>query len=344
MTSATPSQHRPPHPSDHSSQLRDRAVTQRRYGDSDVLRLETVDRPRPAKGEVLLRVHAAGLDRGTWHLMTGRPYVMRLALGLRAPRDPVVGRDVAGTVVEVGEGVTRFAVGDEVYGAARGSLAEHAVAREARLAPKPAGLGWEQAGVVPISGLTAIQAVEAARIGPGQRVLVLGASGGVGTYAVQLAVALGAEVTGVCSAAKADLVRSLGATSVLDYRVDDPADGTQQWDVVLDIGGNPSIRRLRRMLTPTGTAVLVGGEEGGRWTGGIGRSLRAAALSPFLRQRLVMLASREDGRVLERLAPHLEAGTVVPAVDSVHPLAEAPAAMRRLEAGEVRGKVAISVA
>jgi NADPH:quinone reductase-like Zn-dependent oxidoreductase len=328
----------------HAPTLRDRAVTQRAYGTSEVLRLETLERPRPAPGEVLVRVHAAGLDRGTWHLMTGRPYLVRLAMGLRAPRDVVVGRDVAGTVVEVGEGVTRFAVGDEVYGAARGSLAEHAVVRQDRLAPKPAALSWEQAGVVPISGLTAIQAVEAARIGAGQQVLVLGASGGVGSYVVQLAVALGAEVTGVCSAGKADLVRALGATTVLDYRADDPADGQRHWDVVIDIGGNSSIRRLRRMLTPTGTAVLVGGEEGGRWTGGFGRSLRAAALSPFLRQRLVMLTSREDGRVLERLAPYLETGAVVPSVDSVHSLADASAAMRRLEAGEVRGKVAIAVA
>jgi NADPH:quinone reductase-like Zn-dependent oxidoreductase len=331
-------------PSELPADRRHRAVTQRSYGDSDVLHLETLERPRPAAGEVLLRVHAAGLDRGTWHLMTGRPYLARLAFGLRAPRDPVAGRDVAGTVVEVGQGVTRFAVGDQVYGAARGSFAEYAVAAEKRLAPKPDVLGWEQAGVVPISGLTAIQAVEAAGITAGQRVLVLGASGGVGSYAVQLAVALGAEVTGVCSAAKADLVRSLGAADVLDYRVDDPADGRRRWDVVLDIGGNPPIRRLRRMLTRTGTAVLVGGEEGGRVTGGIGRSVRAAAMSPFLRQRLVMLTSREDGRVLERLAPHLADGSVVPAVDATYPLEEVGTAMRRLAAGQVRGKVAITVA
>src|SRR6478672_1273255 len=226
-----------------------RAIVQETYGDADVLRLETVARPEITEHEVLVRVHAAGLDRGTWHLMTGRPYVMRLGVGLRGPRNPVPGIDVAGTVVAVGQEVTRFAVGDEVFGFGRGTFAEYAVVREDRLARKPATLTFEQAAVVPVSASTALQALtDVGRVERGQQVLVIGASGGVGSYAVQLAKALGAEVTGVCSAAKVDLVRSLGADHVVDYAHDDFADGSHRYDLVLDIGGNPTLARLRRAL------------------------------------------------------------------------------------------------
>jgi NADPH:quinone reductase-like Zn-dependent oxidoreductase len=320
-----------------------RAVVQDRYGSSEVLRLGEVSRPSAAAHEVLVRVRAAGLDRGTEHLMTGKPYAMRLGVGVRRPRNPVAGRDLAGTVAEVGSSVTRFAVGDEVYGMASGSFAEYAVAREDKLARKPANLSFPQAAVVPISGGTALQALrDAGRVQPGQSVLVHGASGGVGSYAVQLAKAFGAEVTGVCSTAKLDLVASLGADHVLDYTVEDFADGARRYDLILDIAGQPSLRRLRRALQPRGTAVFVGGENAGRLTG-MGRQLRGALVSPFLRQRLVLCMSRERASDLERLTDLIEAGTLSPSLDRSFPLDHAPTAMRLLERGEVRGKVALTI-
>jgi NADPH:quinone reductase-like Zn-dependent oxidoreductase len=321
------------------------AIVQDRYGDSDVLHLAEIVRPEVADNEVLVRVHAAGLDRGTWHLMTGKPYLLRiLGFGLRRPKNPVAGLDVAGTVVAVGSAVTRFSLGDEVFGIARGSFAEYAAAREDKLALKPGELPFERAAVVPVSASTALQALsDVGKVAPGHKVLVIGASGGVGSYAVQLAKVFGAEVTGVCSTAKLDLVRSLGADHVLDYTVDDFADGSHRYDLVLDIGGNSSLPRLRRTLTRTGTVVIVGGEEGGRWTGGFGRSLRAAALSPFVRQRLAMLVAKEHFSSLERLSGLIEEGKVVPSVDRTYPLDRAPEAMRQLAGGNVRGKTAITV-
>jgi NADPH:quinone reductase-like Zn-dependent oxidoreductase len=322
-----------------------RAIAQSRYGTAEVLRPGRVPRPEIAANEVLVRVHAAGLDRGTWHMMTGRPYLMRvIGFGFRRPKNRVAGIDVAGTVVAVGSAVTRFTVGDEVFGMSRGSFAEYAAAREDKLARKPANLSFEQAAVVPISAGTALQALtDAGRVEPGQKVLVVGASGGVGSYAVQLAKAFGAEVTGVCSTGKRDLVRSLGADHVVDYTREDFADGVHQYDLVLDIGGNSPLSRLRRVLTRTGTLVIVGGEEGGRWTGGFGRSLRAPLLSPFVTQRLTMLASKERASDLERLTELIETGTVTPSIDRTYPLDGVPDAMRHLEAGDVRGKVAITI-
>jgi len=321
------------------------AIVQDAYGTTDVFRYERTARPEIADHEVLLRVHAAGLDRGTWHMMAGKPYLLRIiGFGFRRPKNPVPGIDVAGTVVAVGSDVTRFAVGDEVYGMSRGSFAEHAAAREDKLAHKPANLTFEHAAVAPISAGTALQAVvDVGRVEAGQKVLVLGASGGVGTYAVQLAKAFGAEVTGVASTAKLDFVRSLGADHVLDYTRDDFADGTRKYDLILDIGGLPTLSRLRRALTSTGTAVIVGGENGGNVTGGFGRSLRAPLVSLFMRQRLTMLASKERATDLERLAPLLEAGQVVPSIDRTYPLDQVPDAMRHLEAGRIRGKVAITI-
>jgi NADPH:quinone reductase-like Zn-dependent oxidoreductase len=322
-----------------------KAIVQRAYGSADVLRLDRYPVPQIAADEVLIRVRAAGMDRGTWHMMTGQPYLLRvLGFGFRGPKNPVPGRDVAGVVVDVGSAVTRFGIGDEVFGVSRGSYAEFAAAQEGKLARKPARLSFEQAAVVPISGGTALQAVEAGGIARGQKVLILGASGGVGSFAVQLAKASGAEVTGVCGRAKADLVRSLGADHVLDYARDDFADWAQTYDVILDVGGNPSLSRLRRALTPGGTAVIVGGESGGRLTGGIGRSLRAPLLSLFVRERMMPLASKERASDLERLVPLLESGVVKPSVDSVYDLEHVGDAMRNLEAGRVRGKVAITVA
>jgi NADPH:quinone reductase-like Zn-dependent oxidoreductase len=322
-----------------------RAVVQDRYGGSDALRVERVARPSVDDGEVLVRVHAAGLDRGTWHLMTGKPYLMRIAgMGFRGPKDRVPGRDLAGTVEAVGAGATKFAVGDEVYGVGRGSFAEYAVAAEDKLAHKPTSLTFEQAAVAPISAGTALQALtDQGRIQAGQRVLVTGASGGVGSYAVQLAKALGAEVTAVASTAKLDLVRALGADHVLDYTRDDYADGTHRYDLILDIAGNPGLSRLRRALTPQGTAVLVGGEDGGDLTGGLNRQLRALLLSPLMGQRLVWFIAKERASDLDRLADLVEAGQVRPSIDRTYPLDRVPEAMRHLEAGQVRGKVAITI-
>jgi NADPH:quinone reductase-like Zn-dependent oxidoreductase len=292
-----------------------------------------------------VRVHAAGLDRGTWHLMTGKPYVMRIAgLGYRGPRDRVPGRDLAGTVAAVGPGVTGFAVGDEVYGIGRGSFAEYAVARADKLAHKPDSLSFAQAAVVPISAATALQALtDHGRLQPGQRVLIIGASGGVGSYAVQLAKALGAEVTGVASTTKLDLVCSLGADHVIDYTRDDFAGTGHRYDLILDIAGNPTLRRLRRALTPTGTAVIVGGENGGDLTGGMNRTLRALALSPFISQRFANFINKERASDIDRLTTLIDAGQVTPTIDSTYRLDQVPEAMHQLAAGQVRGKVAITI-
>jgi NADPH:quinone reductase-like Zn-dependent oxidoreductase len=321
-----------------------RAVVHDRYGSADVLRLARVPRPRIADDQVLVRVHAAGLDRGTWHLMSGRPYAIRLGFGLRRPRNPVAGRDLAGTVEAIGSAVTRFAVGDAVFGVGEGTFAEFAAAGEDKLVAKPGTLSFEQAAVVPISGLTALRAVsDIGHVRPGQKVLVIGASGGVGSYAVQMAKAFGAEVTGVCGTAKLDLVRSLGADHVIDYTHHDFADGEHRYDLILDIAGNPSLSRLRRALTPTGTALMVGGEDGGRLTGGMDRQLRGLVLSLVVGQRLRGLLNKERGSVLARVAELIESGAVTPSLDRTYPLDRAQEAMRELEAGQVRGKVAITV-
>ena len=320
-----------------------RGILQDAYGSADVFRLARIRIPEAADKQVLVRVHAAGLDRGTWHLMAGQPYVLRLALGLRKPKNPVPGLDLAGTVVAVGSAVTRFSPGEEVFGTGHGSFAEYTVAPEDQLALKPANLSFEQAAVVPVSGLTALQALtDVGRLQTGQRVLIIGASGGVGSYAVQLAKALGAEVTGVSSPAKLDLVRSLGADHVIDYTREDFADGEHRYDLILDIGGNPTLSRLRRALTHTGTAVIVGGEQGGRLTG-LGRQLRAVALSLVIRQRLTFFVSKERGSDLERLTEFIEAGQLTPSIDQIFSLDQVPEAMRHFVAGKVRGKVAITV-
>jgi NADPH:quinone reductase-like Zn-dependent oxidoreductase len=320
-----------------------RAIVQDRYGSADMLRLARIDRPEPATGQVLLRVRAAGLDRGTWHLMTGRPYLMRLVCGLRGPKRRVPGRDVAGTVIALGPGTTGFAVGDEVYGIGQGSFAEYAVARADKLARKPANATFAQAAAVPVSALIALRALrDVGRVRAGQRVLITGASGGVGSYAVQLATAFGAEVTGVASTAKLELVRSLGAVHALDYTRQDFADGAPGYDLILDIAGNPTLSRLRRALAPHGTAVIVGGEEGGDFSGGMNRQFRALALSPLVKQRLAMAIADERGSDLVTLAELIEAGSVTPSVDRTYPLEDAPTAMRHLEAGAVRGKAVIT--
>jgi NADPH:quinone reductase-like Zn-dependent oxidoreductase len=319
------------------------AVVQDEYGDDEsVLRTATIDVPAIGQDDVLVRVHAAGIDRGVWHLMAGKPYAARLAFGLRRPRNPVRGREFAGVVVQVGANVTTVRTGDEVFGVGEGTFAEYAVARARKVAPKPAVLTFPQAAAAPVSASTALQAVrDHGRVRPGQRVLVIGASGGVGTFAVQLAKAYGAEVTGVSSGSKVDLVRSLGADHVLDYSAEQiPAD--HRFDVVLFLGGTLPLRTLRRALAPTGTLVVVGGEDGGRWLG-MGRQLRAIALSPFVRQRLRTFVQSENAADLVVLAELFDAGTVRPVVDRVYPLAEAPEAVARMLRGQARGKVVVTV-
>lgn len=317
-------------------------VTQHEYGGTEVLALERLPRPVPGKGEVLVRVHAAGVDRGTLHMLTGLPRLARLALGLRRPRRRTPGLDVAGTVVETGPGVSGLAVGQEVFGIARGSLAEIAVATERKLVPTPPGITPVEAAVLGVSGLTALQALDAARVGHGDRVLVLGASGGVGSLAVKLAVGRGAVVTGVCSAAKADAVRAWGASEVLDHAVDDVTSGSARFDAIIDIAGGTRLRPLRRILAPTGTIVFVGVETGGAWTGGFGRPMRTAVRMLLARQRYVMLTSRETHEDLQRIAEAVTDG-LRPHVHATYPLAQTAQALDDLAAGRVTGKLAVAV-
>ena len=324
-----------------------KAIVQDEYGTApeEVLRLAEIARPETAADEILVRVRAASVDRGTWHLMAGLPYPIRLAVfGLRRPKAPNPGRSLAGTVECVGQEVTEFEPGDEVYGTCDGSFAPYARARASRLAPKPANLSFEQAAAVPVSALTALQAVrDQARVEPGQKVLIIGASGGVGTFAVQIAKAFGAEVTGVCSTAKTDLVRSIGADHVIDYTRDDFADGQLRYDVILDIGGNRRLSHLRRALTPRGRLVIVGGENGGRWLGGSDRQLRALLLSPLVSQKLGTFIASENAADLRALRDLIESGKIAPAIDRTYPLSQTPAAIRHVQEGRARGKVVVSV-
>ena len=321
-----------------------RAVVGRSYGAPDLLAVETVDRPAVGEGDVLVRVRAAGLDQGVWHTVTGLPYGIRAAgFGLRAPKNPVPGLDVAGTVAAVGRNVTRFQIGDSVFGTGTGSYAEYATALESGLAAKPPNVTFEEAAATPSSGTAALQALRGVgRVQAGQRVLVIGAGGGVGTFAVQLATASGATVTGVCSTSKVDLVRSIGAHDVIDYTREDIADRPDRYDVVIDTGGDRSVAQLRAALTPTGTLVIVGGEGGGQVLG-LSRQLHAIVLSPFVRQRLGAVFSSPRRTDLEFLAAMLADGRVVPVVDRTFTLDEVPAAIRHLRAGRARGKIVIAV-
>ena len=320
------------------------AAARTRYGaPADVLEVSDVPVPVIGADEVLVRVRAAGVDRGAWHIVTGLPYPLRLAgFGLRAPKNPVVGADVAGVVAAVGSDVTRFRAGDEVYGTGHGTFAELARASESKLSAKPASLTFDQAAAVPVSAMTALQAVrDHGRVQPGQQVLVIGASGGVGSFAVQIAKAYGAVVTGVASTSKLDLVRGLGADSALDYSTDSLPD--RRYDVVLDVGGNTPVSRLRRAMTRTGTLVIVGGETSGRVLGGIQRQLGATVLSPFVRQRLGTFVCKENAADLAVLTELIDAGRVTPAVDRVLPLESAADALQLLVDGAVRGKLVLSL-
>ena len=321
-----------------------KAITQDRYGSADVLELRDMDTPVVSDDDVLLRVLGASLFIGDWHIMTGLPYLGRMAFGLRAPKTHVRGQDVAGRVEAVGGNVTTFQVGDEVYGTCDGSFAEYATARPGRLAPKPANLSFEQAATVPTTGCTALQGLrDAGKIHPGQKVLIIGAAGGVGSFAVQIATALGAHVTGVCSTAQMDLVRSIGASEVIDYTRDDFAETGQRYDLILDTAGNRSVSHLRRALAPRGTLVIGGGEGGGRWFGGIHRQLGAMLLSPFVRQKLGTFIAKPNGDDLLVLTEIIEAGKVTPVIGKTYPLRDVPEAIRHLEDGHARGKVVITV-
>ena len=322
-----------------------KAIVQDVYGSADVLELRDIARAEPSDGEVLIRVRAAGVDQGVWHLMAGLPYMVRLfGYGLKAPKVPVRGREVAGVVEAVGPGVSRFSAGDGVFGTCEGSFAEYACAREARLARKPAHLTFEESAAAPISGVTALQAVrDAGKVGAGQKVLVIGAGGGVGSFAVQIAKAFGAEVTGVCSTGKVGFVRSLGADEVIDYTTSEISDAGTLYDVIIDTAGNRRLSVLRHSLASKGTLVIVGGEGSGKLTGGFQRALAAPLASLFSSRKLKGLVAKETHTDLEALASLIEAGKIKPAVDRVFPLAEAPAAIRYLRDGRVHGKVVVRV-
>jgi NADPH:quinone reductase-like Zn-dependent oxidoreductase len=322
-----------------------KAIVRDTYGSSDVLELREIDIPEISDDEVLIRVHAAGVGRDVWHIMTGLPYPIRLAgYGFRAPKNPVIGSDVAGVVEAVGKNVRRFQPRDEVIGIGKGSYAEYVCAREDKLAPKPVNLTFEQAAVVAIMGSTALQALrDHGKVRQGQEVLIIGASGGVGTFAVQIAKAFGAQVTGVCSTQKVEMVRSIGADHVIDYTQEDFAEGDQRYDVILDIGGNSTLARLRRALASRGTLLIVGGEGGGRWLGGTDRQLRAMMLSPFVSQKLGTFVNKEKHEDLIVLGELIESGKITPVIDRTYPLAEVPEAIRYLEEGHARGKVVITV-
>jgi len=322
-----------------------KAIVQDKYGSATVLRLSDIDKPEPGDDDVLIQVHAAGVDPGVWHLMAGLPYLVRiLGFGFLRPKTRVRGRDVAGTIEAVGKNVTQFKAGDQVYGICDGTFAEHACGKAIQFAPKPANVSFEQAAAVPISALTALHGLrEAGQLKPGQRVLVIGASGGVGTYAVQLAKAFGAEVTGVCSTAKTDLVRSIGADHVIDYSREDFTDGTRRFDLILDTGGRRPLSRLERALTPLGTLVIVGGEGGGLWLGGFQRQMLAPLRSIFSKRKLRGLMPNERQEDLLVLKELIEAGKVTPIVDRCYPLSEAAEAIGYWQQGLARGKVVIRV-
>ena len=335
-------------PEDHAEPTGDRqmeAIVQDSYGDLEVLHHERTQIPEIGSDEVLVRVHAAGIDQGVWHLVTGLPYPVRLAgYGLRAPKNPVPGSDLAGRVEAVGAGVQHLSPGDAVFGIGMGAFAEYARASPEKLAAMPDGLSFEEAATVPISGLAALQAVrDQAEVQAGQEVLVVGASGGVGSFAVQIAHSFGARVTGVAGTAQADLVRSLGADDVIDYRRERIGERDVLWDAIIDTGGNRPLGELRSVLAPRGTLVIVGGETDGRWLGGTDRQLRAMAISPFVSQRLRTFISSENRDDLAVLGEMIEAGSLAPTVSDSYPLNEVPAAIRRLREGQARGKLAIRV-
>ncbi len=333
-----------------------KAVVYDRYGSPDVLELIEIDAPPLADDRVLVRVRAASVNPADWHFMRGLPYIVRSFNGLRKPRKPtVLGSDLAGQVEAVGRNVTQFRPGDEVFGRTlfghrpdpraeviAGGCAEYASLSHDLLEPKPANLTFEQAAAVPLAALTALQALrDTGEVQPGQRVVINGASGGVGTFAVQIAKSLGAELTGVCSTRNVDMVSSLGADQVVDYTREDFTRGGRRYDLILD-AGDRSLSDCRRALTRGGTMVVIGGSAG-RWIDGLGRACRARLLSPFVSQRLRPFLTRWSSQDLRFVKELIEAGKVTPVIDRTYPLAEAAEAMRHLEAGHARGKIVIKI-
>lgn len=317
------------------------------YGSSEVLRLEHVEKPVPADDELLIRVRAAAVNPLDWHYMRGTPYVMRLDSGLRKPKTTRMGVDFAGTVESVGRNVTEFKSGDEVFGGRRGALAEYVCVRADRaVVLKPANMTFEQAASVPVAAVTALQGLrDKGRIQPGQKVLINGASGGVGTFAVQIAKMLGAEVTGVCSTRNVDLVRSLGADRVIDYTQEDLTQSEKRYDLILDNVGNRSLLEFKKVLKPTGIYVMIGGggPNDGRWIGPLARPINGFLLSPFVKQKFVMLLAELNKQDLTLLRDFMQAGKLTPVIDRSYGLSDAPAAIRYLEEGHARGKVVITM-
>jgi NADPH:quinone reductase-like Zn-dependent oxidoreductase len=320
-----------------------KAILHSRYGPPDGLELKDIDKPVVKDDEVLVRVHAAAVGKGDWLTVAGLPYVARMRYGLRTPKHPVPGFDVAGSVEAVGRNVTRLQPDAAVFGWCDGSFAEYAPVPESQMALKPANLTFEQAAAVPISGFAALQALrDTGGVRPGQRVVIIGASGGVGSYAVQLAKAFGAEVTGVCSTKSVEMVRAIGADHVIDYTQEDFTRTGQRYDLILEMAGNRSLADLRRALTPKGTLVLVGG-SGGKWFMGTGRTLRAVLVSPFVGQRLRSFFSKPRGADLVVLKELIEAGKVTPVIDRTFPLSEAREAIRYVGERSTQGKTVITV-
>jgi NADPH:quinone reductase-like Zn-dependent oxidoreductase len=320
-----------------------KAIVQERYG-TDVLKLDDIDRPVVTGTDVLIQVRAASLFIGDWHVMTGLPYAIRPKIGLRRPRARIAGQEVAGRVEAVGEAVTRFHPDDDVFGTCEGAFAEYVSVPERLLATKPANLTFEQAATVATTGTTALQAVrDKGRVKPRQSVLIIGAAGGVGSFAVQIAKAFGANVSGVASTSQLDVVRSLGADDVIDYTQEDFTRKGRRWDLIVETAGARPISELRRALAPGGTLVIVGGEGGGRWVGKAGRMIEAPLVSPFVSQRLVTLAVKHNGADLVVLKQLIEAGKITPVIGKTYPLVDVPDAMRDLEKGHARGKTVITV-
>lgn len=322
-----------------------KAIAQDLYGSADVLEVRDVDEPTVGEHDVLVRVRAAGCGPDVWHIMTGLPYLARLGLGFRGPKAKIRGWDAAGTVEAVGPLVEGFSPGDEVMGIAPGSFAQLAVGRSDVLVAKPARLSFEEAAALPVSGATALQALrDRGKLEAGQTVLVIGAAGGVGNLAVQIAKAFGGTVTGVCSTSKVDLVRSIGADEVIDYTTEDVTDGARRWDLIVDTAGRRPLSQLRRALTPNGTLVIVGGDGGGHWTGGFFRGvLRGPLLSLVVHQRLIGFTAKTRQEDLRTLSELIEAGKLTPVVDRAFPLSEAADAIRYLSKGHPAGKVVVTL-
>ncbi len=325
-----------------------KAIVYHDYGSPDVLKCEEIEKPTAGDNEVLIQVRAASVNPLDWHLMRGKPYIARLLFGLRKPRLTRPGVDVAGQVEAVGRNVTQFKPGDEVFGGCRGAFAEYVCARENKLALKPANVTFEQAAAVPVAALTALQGLrDKGRIQPGQKVLINGAAGGVGTFAVQIAKSFGADVTGVCSARNVDMVRSIGADHVIDYTQEDFAQSRQRYDLMLDNVGNRSLSDYRRVLPSKGILVLNGGgslgQNEGRGIGPLARSIAALVLSPFTSRKVVTFLASIDKDDLVVLKELMEAKKITPVIDRCYPLSEVPEAIRYLEEGHARGKIVITV-